>query len=50
MNAQQALFPEWKHILHPPLEPDSNRLSEESRAAGKENPQKLQPQQSDEFR
>jgi len=35
MNAQQALLPEWQHVLHPPLEPDSNRPSNESPAAGK---------------
>jgi hypothetical protein len=28
MNAQQALLPEWKRILHPPLEPDANSPSE----------------------
>jgi hypothetical protein len=50
MNAQQSLLPEWKHILHPPPELDSDRSSEQSRAAGKEDPQKLQPQQSDELR
>lgn len=44
MNAQLALLPEWGRILHPPLEPDSDRLSEEPRAAGKTDPQKLQPQ------
>jgi len=44
MDAQLALLPEWKRILHPPLEPDSDRLSEESQAAGKAVPQKLQPQ------
>jgi hypothetical protein len=41
MDAHQALLPEWKRILHPPLEPESNRLSEESRAEGKSDPQKL---------
>jgi hypothetical protein len=50
MNAQQDLLPEWKLILHPPQEPDSERLSEESRASGKADPQKLQPPQSEEFR
>jgi hypothetical protein len=40
MNAQLARLPEWKQILHPPLELDSNRLSEESLATGKEDPQK----------
>ena len=28
MDSQQALLPEWKHILHPPLEPDANRPTE----------------------
>jgi hypothetical protein len=41
MDAHQAVLPEWKRILHPPAEPESNRLSEESRAAGKPDPQKL---------
>jgi hypothetical protein len=41
MDAHQALLPEWKRILHPPLEPDSNRLSEESRAEGQSTPPKL---------
>jgi hypothetical protein len=50
MKAQQGLLPEWKRILHPPPELDSNQRSEESRAAGKEDPQKLHPQQSDELR
>jgi hypothetical protein len=44
MDAHPALLPEWKRILHPPLEPESDRLSEESRAAGKSDPQKLQPE------
>ena len=44
MDAHQALLPEWKPILHPPLELDSNHLSEQSQAAGKSDPQKLQPQ------
>jgi hypothetical protein len=44
MDAHQALLPEWKRILHPPLEPESNRLSEEPRAEGKSDPQKLQPE------
>ena len=44
MNAQLALLPEWKRILHPPLEPDSDRLSEDSRATDKADPQKPQPQ------
>jgi hypothetical protein len=50
MDAHQALLPEWKPILHPPLEPESNRLSEDSRAKGKSDPQKLQTEQGDEFR
>jgi hypothetical protein len=41
MDAHQALLPEWKRILHPPLEPESDRLSEESPAEGKSDPQKL---------
>jgi hypothetical protein len=41
MDAHQAVLPEWKRILHPPPEPESNRLSEESRAAGRPDPQKL---------
>ncbi len=41
MDAHQALFPEWKRILHPPPEPESNRLSEGSRVEGKSDPQKL---------
>jgi hypothetical protein len=41
MDAHQALLPEWQRILHPPLEPDANRLSEESRAEGKPEPQKF---------
>ena len=28
MDAHQALLPEWKRILHPPLEPDANRPTE----------------------
>lgn len=44
MDAHQALLPEWKPILHPPLEPESNPLSDESRAEGKSDPQKLQPE------
>ena len=43
MDAQLAALPEWQPVLHPPLEPDSHRLSEETRAAGKADPQKLQP-------
>jgi hypothetical protein len=39
MDAHQALFPEWQQILHPPPEPESNRLSEESPAEGKSDPQ-----------
>jgi len=37
MDAHQALLPEWKPILHPPLEPE-NRLPDESRAEGKSDP------------
>ena len=44
MDAQQSLLPEWKHVLHPPPELDSSRLSEESQATGKSDPQKLLPQ------
>jgi hypothetical protein len=44
MNAQLALLPEWKPILHPPLELDSTGTSDESRAAAKPDPQKPQPQ------
>jgi hypothetical protein len=50
MDAQQSLLPEWKHVLHPPLELDSDRLSEESQARGKSDPQKLQSNKGDEFR
>jgi hypothetical protein len=50
MNAQRALLPEWQRLLDAPQEPDSNRLSEESQAPAKTNPQKQQPQQGDEFR
>jgi hypothetical protein len=50
MDAHQAVLPEWKHVLHPPLEPDSNRLPEQSRAEGKSDPQQLQPKQGDEIR
>jgi hypothetical protein len=41
MDAHQALFPEWKRILHPQPEPESNRLSGESHAAGNSDPQRL---------
>jgi hypothetical protein len=41
IDAHQALLPEWKRILHPPPEAESSRLSEESRAAAKPDPQKL---------
>jgi len=41
MDAHQARLPEWKLILHPPPEPESNRLSEEPRAEGKSDPQTL---------
>ena len=41
MDAHQAVLPEWKRVLHPPLEPDSNRLSEESQTEGRSDPQKL---------
>jgi hypothetical protein len=50
MDANQALLPEWKRILHPPPESESNRLSDESRAEGQSTPQKLQPERGDQFR
>lgn len=41
MDAHQALLPEWRRVLHPPPEPESNRLSEQSRTEGKSDLQKL---------
>jgi len=41
MDAHQAVLPEWRLILHPAPESEPNRLSEDSRAAGKPDPQKL---------
>jgi hypothetical protein len=41
MAAHQAVLPEWRRILHPPQQPESNRLSGEPRAAGNPDPQKL---------
>jgi hypothetical protein len=38
MDAHQALLPEWQRILHPPLEPEPSRLSEEPRAEGDSDP------------
>jgi len=50
MDAHLAHLQEWKRILHPPPEPEANRLSEESRAEGMSDPQKLQLEQGGEFR
>jgi hypothetical protein len=50
MDAHQVLLPDWKRILHPPPEPESNHLSDESRAEGKSDPQPPQPKQGDEIR
>ena len=45
MDAHQALFPEWKPILHPPA-----ASTDESRSEGKSAPDKSEPQQRDELR
>jgi hypothetical protein len=39
MDAHQASLPEWKRILHPPPESESNQLPGESGAKGKSDPQ-----------
>ena len=45
MDAHQALFPEWKPILHPPA-----ASTDESRSEGKSAADKSEPQQRDEPR
>jgi hypothetical protein len=40
MDAHQPLLPEWKRILHPPPDSESNRLSVESRTKGESDTQR----------
>jgi hypothetical protein len=50
MDAHQALFPEWKPILHPPPLPAADGSTDESRSEGKSVPDKSEPKKGDESR